>query len=265
LVVACWAVSLVCVLPALWVIGDAVVGPLANLPEEGAPPSDVLLIVVERLGGLLAPLKLAVVSGFVALWSWAVLWHAGLVGWRLWSGGRRVRLGEVLGLGVVSWWRYARLSMTAASVTAISLALVWLPVSRTVTASFQEMAEGRAMALIGLGTVLSGIVFLLVWTAHLRAAWMLGQPERRSAVLAWLRGLVDTLRTPVASVGTVVVWGVPALIVSTLPLVAGSWFEGLRGAWALPVLGQAVAAFRAACWVGLFLSYAPITGLVNDH
>jgi len=265
LVIAGWAVSVFCFLPTLWVIGGAVADPVANLPEHGAPPGEVLLISIERLGGLLGALKLAVVSGLGMLWMWTVLWHAGLVGWRLWSGGRRVRLGEVLGLGVVSWWRYARLSATAASTSAAALALVWLPVWRSITASHRSMAEGRMLALVGLGIVLSNIVLLLVWAAHVRAAWMLGLPERRSAVVAWLRGLVDSVRDPLASLGAVIAWALPAMVVSALPLVAGGWFEGLRGGWTLAVFGQVAAATRAACWVGLFLSFAPVTGLVNDE
>jgi hypothetical protein len=264
LVIACWVVPVLFFLPALWLVGGAVGGPLAHLPDGDTPPGDVSLIVLEGLTGLAGPLRLAVLSGCFSLWMWTVLWHAGLVGWRLWSGGRRVRLGEVLGLGMVAWWQYARLSATATAAAVVTLAGLWLPMTCALTACCEAMAEGWALLLIAGGVSVSGLVVPVFWAATARAAWLLGLPERRSVVLAWLRGVLDTVRTPLSSLGTVGVWAVPALVVSTLPLLAGLWFEPLRGGWTLSILGQIAGFVRALCWVGLFLSFAPVTGLAND-
>jgi hypothetical protein len=264
LVIACWVVSVFCFLPALWVVGEAVFNPLSSLPDGGVPSGDVLLILIENLGGMTGPLKLAVLSGCVILWVWTVLWHGGLVGWRLWSGGRKARLGEVLGLGMVAWWRYARLSLTAAVASAALLAALWLPLARAVVSSYEAMAEGRMLLLIAAGIGVSGLLALVVWAATIRAAWLLGLPERRSVVLAWLRGFHDTVRTPRASLGPVILWALPALLITLVPLVAGAYFESLRGGWLLPALGQIAAIVRAVCWLGMFLSFAPITGLVDE-
>jgi hypothetical protein len=264
LVIACWVVLVLCWLPAVWVLGGAVVGPLGNLPDGEVPQGEVLLILIENLAGMTGPMKLAVLSGCVVLWIWTVLWHGGLVGWRLWSGGRRVRLGEVLGLGMVAWWRYARLSLTAVVALAALLAVLWLPLSRAVTSSFEAMAEGRMLLLIVTGIGVSDLLALVVWAATIRAAWLLGLPERRSVVLAWLRGLLDTVRTPLASLGTVILWALPALLITLVPFVAGGYFESLRGGWLLPALGQIAAIVRAVCWLGMFLSFAPITGLMDE-
>jgi hypothetical protein len=264
LVAACWVVSAACHLPALWVIGGAVSDPLSRMPDEGAPPGDATLIVVEQLAGIQGPIRLAVLSGCVTLWMWTVLWHAGLVGWRLWSGGRRLRLGEVLGLGMVAWWRYARLSITSLVVMAGALCAVWIPASRAVAGSYAAMAEGRMVMIIGLAVAVSNLIIVGVWAVAIRSAWLLGLPERRSVVMAWLRGLLDTVQTPISSLGTVALWLLPATLVTVTPLLVGGWFEGLRGGWTLAVVSQLSAVVRAVCWVGMFLSFAPVTGLVND-
>ena len=114
LVLACWVVSGLAFLPAILVLRGALAPALGRLPQEpgSLPQGEIAVIVVESLRPLMLPIGLAVVSGLVVLWVWTVLWHAGVVGWQLWAGGRRVRLGEVLGLGMVAWWRYARLSAT---------------------------------------------------------------------------------------------------------------------------------------------------------
>jgi hypothetical protein len=265
LVVACWLVSLAVFLPAVWVVGGAVEGALENLPsEQGAMPDDDLnLILFGAVREIRAPLKLAVLSGVVTLWIWTVLWHAGVVNWALWAGGRRMRLGEVLGLGMVSWLRYARLSLTAAAMLVLALGLLWTPLSAAVSASHRAVAEQRAVLLLIGGFAVATLVALVVWAATLRAAWLLGLPDRRSVVLAWIRGLLITLRSPIRSLGPVLLWVVPVALISVIPLLAGLGFENLRGGWLLPVLGQIAAAVRAFCWVGLFASFAPITGLVG--
>jgi hypothetical protein len=265
LVVACWLVSLAVFLPAVWLIGGAVGDAYENLPSDLTvmPDDDVKLILLGAFRQIRAPLKLAVLSGVVTLWIWTVLWHAGVVNWALWAGGRRMRLGEVLGLGMVSWLRYARLSLTAAVMSALALGLLWVPLLEAVSASHRTVAEQRAVLLLIGGVAAAKLVALLVWAATLCAAWLLGLPDRRSVVLAWFRGLLITLRNPIRSLGPVLLWVVPAALISSIHLIMGLGFENLRGGWLLPVVGQLAAAARAFCWVGLFASFAPITGLVG--
>jgi hypothetical protein len=260
-VIALWVVSLAVTLPALWVVGGALAADLRHLPSGGVPEGDVSLIVFGALEDVRGALVLAIASGAAALWAFTVLWHAGVVGWTLWGGGRRVRLGEVLGFGIVSWWRYARLSLTAAAALGLSLALLWVPLWEAVRACYRAMEERPMVWLLIAGVVLSKLLVVVVWGATLRGAWLLGLPERRSAVASWLRGLAGSLRTPVASLGTVLLWAVPATTLSIVPLALGFALPECRGGLVIPVLGQVASAARAFCWVALFLSFAPATGL----
>jgi len=262
LVLAVWLVSLAAYLPALLVFFGASGAALGELPGDSASiaPGDVALLLGPALAKVLRPLMLAFLSGCVALWAWTVLWHAGVVNWALWASGRRVRLGEVLGLGMVSWWRYARLSATALAVMVAAWLVVWAPTWSAVSSARGAMAEGRMVVLLGFGIVLTKLVGLVVWAATLRGAWLLGMPERRSVVVAWLLGLVGSFQTPLATFGTLLLWTVPVLWLSLLPLLIGMWGGGGPQ---LLLLGQLAAATRAFCWVGLFMSFAPVSGLVG--
>lgn len=266
LVVACWVVSVLSFLPAVWVVDGAVSPALENLPdaESGVPDGEVQLIARGALRQVVAPLRLAVLSGAFTLWMWTVLWHAGVVNWTLWAGGRRVRLGELLGLGVVSWWRYALLSLLSAGAAIGAGVALLLPFEMAEERSYPELVEQHLVPLLAMG-VAGAVVVWVVWATTARAAWLIGLPERRSVVVAWLLGLAGTLRRPLASLGTVVLWALPAATVSALPLVIGLEFPTLRDGWALPIAGQLAAAVRAFCWVGLFVSFAPATGLVGNE
>ena len=260
-----WIVGFVVFAPALLVVRATVFRALSALPPEpGAiPPGDIGLIIVEACRPVLAPLALASVSGFVMLWAWTVLWHAGVVAWQVWTGGRRVRLGEVLGLGLVAWWRYARLSLTAlAAFTLMGFAL-WLPLSSAIQSAYNGMNEERAMVLAAVGMVTTKLVAIVVWLATLHGAWLLGLPEHRSALLTWFRGLWSAIRTPLSSVATWLVWLVPAWLAAVVPLVLGFRYEGLRGTLLLMAIGLLAGLLRSLCWVGLFGSFAPVTGLVG--
>jgi hypothetical protein len=106
---------------------------------------------------------------------------------------------------------------------------------------------------------------LLVWLAGLRGAWLLGSEGRRSAVLAWLAGLWGTLRQPVRSVATLMVWLVPWLAALTAPLLIGWRFEAMRAVTPTGVLEAVAGLVVACCQVGLFLSFAPVTGLAEQR
>jgi hypothetical protein len=259
-------VSVISFLPAVWVVDGAVSPALENLPDPGVdlPDHEVLLIARSAVGEVRSPLRLAVFSGVVTLWVWTVLWHAGMVNWTLWTSGRRLRLGELLGLGVVSWWRYAWLSVLsgmAAIAGGIGLLMPWSAAEQSV---YRTALEPRLVPLLG-ASVAFVILLWVLWATTVRAAWLIGTPERRSVAVAWLLGLAGTLRAPLASLGTVALWVLPAVLVSLVPLVVGAEFPALRWGWAIPLLGQLAAAVRAFCWVGLFASFAPVTGLIGDE
>jgi hypothetical protein len=99
------------------------------------------------------------------------------------------------------------------------------------------------------GLVLTAVVLIVCWLSTLRGAWLLGESGRRSAVVAWLRGLGASLRQPIRSLFTLVLWAVPGLALLALPvLVEGPTVElALLLAW----LGSTF------CWVALYLSFAP--------
>jgi len=265
LIAACWAVSFLVFAPALLVLRTTIFRALAAVPGEAgaAPPGDIALIIIEAGWPILPPLGLAVVSGIVVLWLWTVLWHAGVVAWQLWTGGRRVRLGEVLGLGMVAWWRYIRLSLTALVALVLLGIGIWLPLASAIRTSLDAMNEQRMMLLLVVGLGITKLMAIVVWIATMHGAWLLGLPEYRSAVLSWVRGLGSAIRTPFSSFFTWLVWLVPAWLAAVVPLAFGIRFDGLRGSVALIVLSLAAGLVRSICWVGMFNSFAPVTGLVG--
>jgi hypothetical protein len=78
---------------------------------------------------------------------------------------------------------------------------------------------------------------------------LLGEPGRRSAIAAWVRGLWAVLRQPLRSLLPILVWALPGFVLLVLPLIYGGPAPTLifLAAWLL----------GAFCLVALFLSYAP--------
>ena len=126
-----------------------------------------------------------------------------------------------------------------------------------------NFAEARLIWLLGIGVVTTKLLAAVVWLATLCGCWLLGLPERRSAALAWLHGLVTAARMPVASLWSWLVWVVPALLVSAVPALVGWSFVELRGGLALIGIELLASLVRWFCWVGLFCSFAPVTGVVG--
>ena len=265
LVFAVCAASWLAITPALLLLRQVVVPGLASLPSGRGevPEGDVALIVLEAVRGPARPLAFAVLSGLVLLWAWTVLWHAGVVAWTLRADAGRARLGELLGPGVAAWWRYARLSATALVALALAGAALGLPLWWGAGRAYAALAERRLIVLLAAGAAGFALAAIVVWLATLHASWLLGLPERRSAVLAWLRGLRLALRRPLASLWAWLVWVVPALLVSAVVPLLGVAFEGLGGGPLLAVLGLLASLARAFCWAGLFCSFSPATGVVG--
>lgn len=263
-VLAVYFGSVVVFVPLHLVLWTTAGGVFGALPSGDLPNGELLLIAVELLRPVWPALVLAGLSSVFALWGWTVLWHAGVIRWFVYSGRRDVRLAEILSRGLFGWWRWARLGLTAIA------GLVF--VHATVIGAFVELKERAADRADdwALGIYLeSGILLCLVaavicWLATLRGAWLLGEVNRKSAVLAWLAGLWGTVKQPLRSLWTLAVWALSGLAASILPLVAGWWIEALRAPFASAVVGIACGLLTAFCFVGLFLSFAPVTGLADE-
>jgi len=249
LVGAVWLASLGVFLPAHLVIQRAT-GPVrANLPDRALPDGEEMLLLAEQIRPVIGPLALALLSGGVAFLAWSVLWHGGTVRWSLGAGAARVRLAEILGHGAVWWWRYARLALTEFIVTVSFLMAMWIPLLAIAGATRTLDSAKRAGIVLATGLGLSLVVIVVCWLAALRAAWLLGEPGRHSAIVAWLQGLGESFRHPLRSVGPLVVWATPGIGLLVLPLVV----EGPLATMVM-LLAWLGSAF---CWVALYLSYAP--------
>jgi hypothetical protein len=254
---AVWLGALAVFLPIQTVVWLATRATRSNLPAGRLPLGDDALILVELLRPVAPVLGVSILGGLVALWAWSVMWHAGVVRWRSVAGAAPVRAAEVLAHGLVWWWRYARLAVISAVGTALLLAAVWLPLRVAFLAAETSGEGGRAVILLRITITAALIILGLGWAAFLRGAWLLGEPGRSSAVVAWLRGLGGSLRRPLRSASTLIVWVVPGIAFLALPLLTNTWLAELRSA-GLGGMIFLVAIFGAAwCWVGLFLSFAP--------
>ncbi len=262
-VLAVWLVSAAVFLPARIVVLTAVAGTFAALPGGDLPDGELLLITVELLRPVWVPLTMAVLSGWLVLWGWTVLWHAGVVRWFVLSGRSGVRLTEILGRGLLDWWRWARLGMTALGVLVLSHAVLLLTIRWADDGALDGADDRLFGGLIVAAVAISLAVVVLTWLATLRASWLLGVGDRRSAVLAWLAGLWGSLRQPLRSLGALIVWGVPAVAAIVIPIIAGWKIEALRSSLPSTIIDAAAGFFVAFCLVGLFLSFAPVTGIVD--
>jgi len=250
--------------PVRLVLWAAVGETLGALPTGDLPDGELLLIVFELLQPVWLALAVAALSGWLALWAWTVLWHAGVVRWLLFAGRVELQLAEVLGHGLMGWWRWARLGLTSLSVLLITHSVLWLLVR---TASEQARDSGDD-SLLGYALLIafavSVVVAILCWLATLRGSWLLGAGNRRSAVLAWLNGLWGSVRQPVRSLMTLLVWAVPGIAATVAPIVVGWNFEVVRNPLPSAITDAAAGLLAAFCLVGLFLSFAPVTGLVGE-
>ena len=137
------------------------------------------------------------------------------------------------------------------------LIVLWVPLDLLMPKSETVGSVGRLMVLLWFGLGASVLITALCWLATLHGAWLLGEAGRRSAIVAWLRGLARTLRRPLRSGFTLLLWALPALALQTLPVTSG-WLVPPLPNGAAGSLVVLLAAFLAAfCWVGLFLSFAP--------
>ncbi|MEE4273435.1 MAG: hypothetical protein V2I67_17300 [Thermoanaerobaculales bacterium] len=263
IVVVVFVVSALVFVPARLVLWTMVGPALAGLPQGDHPDGEIILILIELVKPVWLPLALAFISGCVTLWAWTVLWHAGLVRWFHYSRKSGVRLAETLSRGLFGWWRWARLGLTSVVVLVLvqsAIAAVYITLEERAIEAFDDSMLGIYLETgILLGLMAAGVI----WMATLRGAWVLGDSRRRSAIAAWFAGLWGTIRQPVRSLLTLVTWMAPALVAAIVPTFLGWWFESLRAMIPGTILGVVAGLLVAFCQVGLFLSFAPVSGLTD--
>ena len=242
LVVAVWLLSMAAFAPVQGVV-LAMTGPArAALPEGGLARGEALVVFFELLRPAVIPVAVALCCGAFLFLAWSVLWHAGCVRWWLDSDADEASVVSVVTAGLRVWWCYARLAVVVLTLQAAALVVPWLPLRAGLEERF------LMPALIG-GAVLAFVGSVLVWLGGLRGAWRLGESGRRSALVAWCRGLWVSLREPLRSVLPLLVWGVLGIALLLLPL-------ALDGPW-VPLILLVAWLAAACCWVALHMSYAP--------
>jgi hypothetical protein len=242
LVAGVWLVWVAIFVPAL-VFVQATAGPhRANLPAGGLAAGEDLVVFFEIMRPVAIPLAVALFFACCLLVGWCVLWHAGVARWWLEADRGEAQLAQILGCGLAVWWRFVRLALLALVLQVVGAVSPWLLLLTDV--------EQRFLApLLIFGAVLTVGVTVLVWLAAFRGGWLLAEPGRRSALVAWSRGLVLAVRQPIRSFLPLLVWAVPGLVLLVLPVLYDGPAPGLflPAAWLL----------AAFCMVGLYMSYAP--------
>lgn len=242
LVAAVWLAWLALFAPALAIV-QAVAGPAwTSRPAGGSTGGEDLVVFFEIMRPIAMPLAVALVFAVLLLIGWCVLWHAGAVRWWLLPDTDEARVAQILGHGLPEWWRFARIALLAIGLQVIAAVAPWLPL-------MAEVEHRFLLPLLVFGSVLTAVATILVWLATFRGGWLLGEPGRRSAVVAWVRGLGLAVRQPVRSVMPLLVWALPGLVLLAVPIL----YDGPA-----PTLFWLAAWLLAAfCMVALFMSYAP--------
>ncbi len=259
----CWVATLWRVVLAVWlapsVLGWTLSVSLAGVvgPERGHSPAaetEVVLRAVADHGGWLLTVGLGVL---VASWTWSVLWHAGVAGWAARARGHRAVLGELLGLGLSLWWRQAVMAATGLALTALMVAMLWVPMLLGGARAWVEGREAMVELLVWGALVVASAAAATSAAVTARATWAVPHVSARQLLILWPMSLAATLRQPCRSIGTVLVWAVPALVTGSAVLLV-SWLrpELVTGA-GLAALEQLAALAGAVCAVGLLGSFAP--------
>jgi hypothetical protein len=260
-VLADWLAHVLVMLPAWWVL-SGIRGSLANLPSDPAmvPAGDVALIVREALVPVAGDLGVAVAIAVGVWWLWTCLWYAGVVTWRVWSGGEKAGIAEVLGLGLVRFWSFLRLGLLSGAVLGLLVVGIWLPLGLGLRHAPEDLTTALFVAVFLAGVGVTGIVKMVTAAAGTDGAWRLAGPAERSAMRAWFGGVGMTLRHPVRWLGPVLGWQILAWAVVLAPLAMGAVLPGTRG-FVLSVAMQTSLLIRSACRVGLLASFEPTLGL----
>jgi hypothetical protein len=257
LVLVVWLLPQAVFLPAQLVVELGLARRLAALPPQPSSVAEGLLILSREAPQAGAGLGLAVLVGCLALWWWTVLWHAGTTRWHQGGSGRQLRVADLVGVGLPSFWPFLRLSLTALAGLALGSLLVGVPLGLGLARAHRAMAETGMEALVGAALPLALLVLAAVWCATLRGAWLLAADPHRSALRAWWQGLVHSAREPWPSLAAWGLWAFAAVALGLLPLLLGVALPALRGGPGGTLLSAVAGLGRAFSAVALFMSFAP--------
>jgi len=265
--VAVWLADIAALVPAWLILVGALSPALGRLPNDLGmlQPGELAVIVRGAFTGVARPLEVALAAGGILLWTWRVLWRAGMTSWRVWAGERPVRTGELLGLGLTGWWPVARVHVTGLVVSASGISLLVAAALVMIMRAWTAMAEVPLVAVVLTGCLGVVLVRAVCRAATLAGIWRLARPDRRSAVLAWLEGLWVVLRHPLASAAAVLLWsavGLGAVMLAAIVLLAVRSLAA--SSWGLVVVA-AGALLEAAAAVALVGAFAPVSGLFGPR
>ena len=265
--VAVWLASGAAMAPACMVVVSALSPALGRLPSDlgSLPPGELAVVARGALAGVPRPLEVGLVAGLVLLWAWQVLWRAGVTSWRVWAGERRVRLGELLGLGLTRWWPVARVHLTGLAVAAGGIALLVTVALEMIGQAWTAMAEVRLVVVVIASAAAVVLILAACRAATVAGVWRLARPDRSSAVLAWVEGLWVVVRHPLASAAAVLLWsaaGLGAVMLAAIMLLAVPSLAA--SSWGLVVVA-ACALLEAAAAVALMGAFAPVSGLLEPR
>jgi len=255
-----WAVHHLLVAP-LWGVAVTTFGgsPAVRL-DPGAAEAEWLVVAFELARPAVWPLAAAAAGTVVGWWVWTVLWRAGVVTWAVWGRAGRPRVAEILGHGVVRWWRFAGLHLVAVVLVAAVAAVAFLAFGRFGVAA-AVAAHGRVLGWTVVGAV-TGVASMVVVGAVVAAGcWRLGTPGVHSVLRALWQGVMVVGRHPVRAATVTLVWWVTAGLSAVGPVWAA--VNGASPATVVVVL-ELCLAVRAACRVAFLGSFLPVLGVESE-
>jgi len=235
-----------------------------NIPEAFVPPhGDLPLLFFQALTPLLPAIAVALGAGLLLTWAWTILWHAGLCRWLVWRKADTPRLLPILGHGILRWTAYFRLSVVSFLSFALLVGGTAALSAHLIRNAMDEMQENRGVIFLLTAMLLIALFKILLWAGTMRGAWELALPHRRSAFMAFFRGLRGALTQPVATLLPTAVFGVVIAALCCLPLLLGLYHPGLRSGWQAVLLFAASGLAASFLQLWIFASMAPIVGVFS--
>ena len=263
LIIALWIMPVILFTPFRAMVSASAGRALRTIPEAFTPPSgDIGLLIIQALVPMLPALAIAVLGSLFLMWTWNILWHAGLCRWLIWEGETSSSLFRILGHGLMRWVAYLRLSLWAWLMFFLFFGGLGAGFFVLIRQAWEGMQEGRMVLLIMIALGVLSLAKIILWAATLRGAWELTMPGRRSSVLAWSRGLRGTLRQPLATLLPTAVLGILIAGCLSLPLLLHLSVPSYRTGWQIWVVLASSSLVAAFLQLWLFASMAPITGLL---
>jgi hypothetical protein len=259
---ALWLAPILFLAPLRIMLAQTAGRALARIPEAFTPPpGDLGILVMHSLFDAIPLLILAAVSGMILVWFWNILWQAGICHHLIWDSESGVSVPKILGSGAIAWARYFRLSLVSFLAFILVVGGSIAGFFALIHSAFDSMQEDLMVMWRGAAMLCIGLLKIVLWAIALRGAWELALPRSHSALFAWFRGLRGLVRQIFSTLCPVFFLGFLSLASVLLPL----YFFVLygRGSWLGPLFIVCGALLSAFFQLWLFLTMAPITGLVE--